>query len=144
MRFKPCYLTMRLQTDGQTDRQTDGQGDSSILVHPPNFVAGGITIQKQFHLVYLIWYMTVEFCLNKRTNGPKIGHRSTINKCAMCFFTLLQSEIEVSQKVRDLCKLFLSCPGSTPWRKTTLLQDHEYFIPTKFHQNPSSGSGEED
>ena len=21
--------------------------------------------------------------------------------------------------------------------------DHEYFIPTKFHQNPSSGSGEE-
>ena len=22
-------------------------------------------------------------------------------------------------------------------------RDHEYFIPTKFHQNPSSGSGEE-
>ena len=21
--------------------------------------------------------------------------------------------------------------------------DHEYFIPSKFHQNPSSGSGEE-
>ena len=28
-------------------------------------------------------------------------------------------------------------------RKTTLVRDHEYFIPTKFHQNPSSGSGEE-
>ena len=26
---------------------------------------------------------------------------------------------------------------------TTLVRDHEYFIPTKFHQNPSSGSGEE-
>ena len=29
-------------------------------------------------------------------------------------------------------------------RKTTILvRDHEYFIPTKFHRNPSSGSGEE-
>ena len=29
-------------------------------------------------------------------------------------------------------------------RKTiTLVRDYEYFIPTKFHQNPSSGSGEE-
>ena len=26
---------------------------------------------------------------------------------------------------------------------TTLVRDHEFFIPTKFHQNPSSGSGEE-
>ena len=24
----------------------------------------------------------------------------------------------------------------------TLVRDHEYFIPTKFHQNPSSGPGE--
>ena len=30
-------------------------------------------------------------------------------------------------------------------RKTTTLErDHEYFIPTKYHQNPFSGSGEED
>ena len=29
-------------------------------------------------------------------------------------------------------------------RKTTIfVRDHEYFIPTKFHQNSSSGSGEE-
>ena len=28
-------------------------------------------------------------------------------------------------------------------KTTTLVRDHEYFIPTKFHQNPSSGSGEE-
>ena len=27
-------------------------------------------------------------------------------------------------------------------KTTTLLRGHEYFIPTKFHQNPSSGSGE--
>ena len=41
------------------------------------------------------------------------------------------------------------CPALDPslggsGRKTkTLVRDHEYFIPTKFHQNPSSGSGEE-
>ena len=43
------------------------------------------------------------------------------------------------------------CPALDPpmggsSRKTTswtLVRDHEYFIPTKFHQNPSSGSGEE-
>ena len=28
-------------------------------------------------------------------------------------------------------------------KTTTPVRDHEYFIPTKFHQNPSSGSGEE-
>ena len=28
-------------------------------------------------------------------------------------------------------------------KTTTLVRDHEYFIPTKFHQNLSSGSGEE-
>ena len=32
--------------------------------------------------------------------------------------------------------------GSGP-KTTTLVRDHEYFIPTKFHQNISSGSGEE-
>ena len=33
--------------------------------------------------------------------------------------------------------------GGTGRKTTTLVRDHEYFIPTKFHQNPSSGSGEE-
>ena len=43
MRFKPFYLTARLQTDGRTDRQTDGRTDRVIPVYPPpNFVAGGI------------------------------------------------------------------------------------------------------
>ena len=32
--------------------------------------------------------------------------------------------------------------GSGP-KTTTLVRDHEYFILTKFHQNPSSGSGKE-
>ena len=34
--------------------------------------------------------------------------------------------------------------GGSGRKTTTCVRDHEYFIPTKFHQNhPSSGSGEE-
>ena len=33
--------------------------------------------------------------------------------------------------------------GGSGRKATMLIRDHEYFIPTKFHQNPSSGSGEE-
>ena len=33
--------------------------------------------------------------------------------------------------------------GGSGRKTTTLVRDHEYIIPTKFHQNPSSGSGEE-
>ena len=33
--------------------------------------------------------------------------------------------------------------GGSGRKTTTLVRDHEYFIPTKFHQNPSSGSAEE-
>ena len=33
--------------------------------------------------------------------------------------------------------------GGSGQKTTTHVRDHEYFIPTKFHQNPSSGSGEE-
>ena len=32
--------------------------------------------------------------------------------------------------------------GGSGRKTTTLVRDHEYFIPTKFRQNPSSGSGE--
>ena len=33
--------------------------------------------------------------------------------------------------------------GRSGRKTTTLVRDHEHFIPTKFHQNPSSGSAEE-
>ena len=33
--------------------------------------------------------------------------------------------------------------GGSSRKTTTLVRDLEYFIHTKFHQNPSSGSGEE-
>ena len=32
--------------------------------------------------------------------------------------------------------------GGSGWKTTTLVRNNEYFIPTKFHQNPSSGYGE--
>ena len=33
--------------------------------------------------------------------------------------------------------------GGSGRKITTLVRDHEYFIPNKFHQNPPSGSGKE-
>ena len=33
--------------------------------------------------------------------------------------------------------------GGSDRKTTTLVRNHEFFIPTTFHQNPSSGSGEE-
>ena len=33
--------------------------------------------------------------------------------------------------------------GGSGRKTTTLVRDHEYFMHTKFHQNLSSGSGEE-
>ena len=44
--------------------------------------------------------------------------------------------------------LVFAPPWIRPWadlaKKTiTLVRDNNYFIPTTFHQNPSSGSGEE-
>ena len=33
--------------------------------------------------------------------------------------------------------------GGSGRKTTTLVRDHDYFIRTKFHQNPSSSSGEE-
>ena len=33
--------------------------------------------------------------------------------------------------------------GRSGRKTTTLVRDHQFFTPSKFHQNPSSGSGEE-
>ena len=57
-----------------------------------------------------------------------------------------QSE-EVLCKRRHFVTYFgpaLDTPLDGSGRKTTtLVRDHEYFFTTKFHQHPSSGSGEE-
>ena len=59
---------------------------------------------------------------------------------------VIRSEEEVSQSRIPFVTYF--CPaldlplGRSGRKTTTLVQDHEYFIHTKFHQNPSSGSRE--
>ena len=69
--------------------------------------------------------------------------------CILCIrfvAVALQSEEEVCQRQVPSMPYFgpaLDPPLGGSGRKTTLVGDHEYLIPTKFHQNPSGGSGEE-
>ena len=43
----------------------------------------------------------------------------------------------------DHCYAFGVLEDLAKTKPTTFVRDHEYFIPTKFHQNLFSGSGEE-
>ena len=67
--------------------------------------------------------------------------------CIWFVAVAFRSEEEVSKRRGPSVTYF--CPALDPplcgsgRKTTTLIRDHEYFIPTKFHQNPSSGSGEE-
>ena len=74
---------------------------------------------------------------------PKVNNTSSLQFVAVAF----RSEEEVSWRRGPPVTYFgpaLDPPLEGSGRKTTtLVRDHEYFIPTKFHQNPSSGSGEE-
>ena len=65
--------------------------------------------------------------------------------CIWFVAVAFQSEEEVLWRM-TLVTLFgpaLDPPLDGSWRKTTLVRDLEYFIHTKFHQNPSSGSGKD-
>ena len=63
------------------------------------------------------------------------------------YMHLCLSEEEVSWRrgppVTYFCPALDPPLGGSGRKTTTLVRDHEYFIPTKFHQNPSSSSGEE-
>ena len=65
-----------------------------------------------------------------------IPHASRSLLCIWIVTVALRSEEAASGRRRPR-DLFLPRPGST------LVRDHEYFIPIKFHQNPSGGFGEE-
>ena len=70
-----------------------------------------------------------------------------LDQCYASSLSLLPSSLKKFLEEGGPCDLFLSRPGARPlriWPKTsTLVRDHEYFIPTNFHQNSSSSSGEE-
>ena len=84
-------------------------------------------------------------------NGTKYNNTSSHMLLDHCYV------FGLSLKLSGLKKKFLRkgtpvtyfCPaldpplGGSGRRTTTLEKDHEYFISTKFHQNSSSGSGEE-
>ena len=54
-----------------------------------------------------------------------------------------RSFLKKKTPVTYFCPALDSPLGRSGRKTTTLVRDHEYFIPTKFHKNPSSGSGEE-
>ena len=74
-------------------------------------------------------------------------HAFTSFLCIRFVAVAIRSEEEVCQ--RQVPSVTYFCPaldpplGGSGRKTTTLVGDHEYFIPTKFHQNLSSGSGEE-
>ena len=67
--------------------------------------------------------------------------------CIQFVAVAFRSEEEVCQRQVPSMTYFgpaLDPPlGGSGRKTTTLVGDHEYFIPTKFHQNPPSSSGEE-
>ena len=83
----------------------------------------------------------------KRQKFDFFPHASRSLLCIRFVAVALWSEEEVS--IRRGPPVTYFCPALDPplegsgRKTTTLVRDHEYFIPTKFHQNPSSGSGEE-
>ena len=74
-------------------------------------------------------------------------HASRSLLCIWFVAVAFRSEEEVSYRrgppVTYFCSALDPPLGGSGRKTTTLVRDHEYFIPTKFHQNPSSGSGEE-
>ena len=73
-------------------------------------------------------------------------HASRSLLCIRFVAVAFQSEEKFVEE-GDPCDLFwpaLDPPlGGSGRKTTTLVRDHKYFIPTKFHQNPSRGSREE-
>ena len=78
---------------------------------------------------------------------PFFPHAFRSFLCIPFVAVAIRSEEEVCQRQVPSVTYFgpaLDPPlGGSGRKTTTLVRDHEYFIPTKFHQNPSSGSREE-
>ena len=88
-----------------------------------------------------------DFRMEPKITTHFFPHASRSLLCIQFVAVALRSEEEVSWRRGPPLTYFgpaLDPPlGGSGRKTTTLVRDHEYFIPTKFHQNPSSGSGEE-
>ena len=108
----------KLTTDGRTDdgRTTDDGQRMITIVH--------LSLRLR--------------CTNKRPSGPNIGHRSTISKCAMCFFSLLWDPLQA----------IIAPPWINPLADLAKKQQHlcgticNYSTLTKFRDAPPSSSRE--
>ena len=80
-------------------------------------------------------------------NGIKNNNTSShmpLDHCCPFGLSLLPSGLKKKfLEEGDPRDLFSPVLGGSGRKTTALVRDHEYFIATKFHQNPSSGSGEE-
>ena len=89
-----------------------------------------------------------KFCLRNGTKNNNTFPHMLLDHCYAFGLLLWPSGLKKKFLVEgDPLTYFgtaLDPPLGGSGRKTTrLVRDHEYFIPTKFHQNPSSGYGEE-
>ena len=84
---------------------------------------------------------------NLTSDGTKNNNASSHMLPDHCYpfgLSLQPSSLKKKGTPYDLFWPALDPPLGRSGRKTTtLVRDHGYFIPSKFHQNPSSGSGEE-
>ena len=60
-----------------------------------------------------------------------------------CNLLVWRSFLKKGTPVTYFCPALDPPMGGSGRKTTTLVRDHELFMHTKFHQNPSSGSGEE-
>ena len=97
-------------------------------------------VQKDVKNASKIW-------LRKGTKNNNTTSHMVLNHCYPFGLSLKPSGLKKFLEEGDPLWPILAPPwiaqGGSGRKTTTLVRDHEYFIPTKFHQNPSSGSGEE-
>ena len=92
----------------------------------------------------LNYFKTRQSCLLFTSEWTKIGNTSSHILLHNWYTFLKPSGLKQVVKESTHCNLFLLHPGSISFgsdrKTTTLLRYNEYFISTKFHENPSSGS----
>ena len=89
------------------------------------------------------WKIAKSTLILETTNQPIFPHVSRSLLCIRFVAVEEEDSWRRGPPVTYFCPALDPPLGGSGRKTTTLVRDHEYFIPTKFHQNPSSGSGEE-